>query len=492
MATTNSNVAEPLQTPASCEQFDISKERVYAVVRDIFVLAFPNILIFVLSNANDMISLIFIGRTGNADYISAVGMSNSVIGMVALQPLFAISVSVDTLVAQAFGKKDYRLCGQYLNKALTLLFLGCIPSLLCLFLSKSLLLAFGFEQSMASLVGAYTARMSLSVLSAVAFYMLNRFLNALQIVNPQMIIIAVTSVLHPLWCYLFIFAFDMGYLGLNYAYTITNVANLVLAVVYIYASGRCGTTLCRLDGEILRGWGEYLKIACASVFMAVLEWWGYYILMLFAGYLDTTAIATNQIIMSIGIFFYMVPTGIGSALTSLVGSKLGSRRPKEAKLYAAVSATLNMGITVVLILLFLIFRRQIAALYTSNLAIQDLCVKVLLLALVAILFDCAQGIMSRVFVAQGRQIYATATNLLVYYVYLIPCGYICVMKIGMSVYGLWFASASALAMVVATFLTILLRQDWNQLAEEACRRSVDDGRARDELGEELQSNTRVI
>ena len=176
------------------------------------------------------------------------------------------------------------------------------------------------------------------------------------------------------------------------------------------------------SSDIFKGWYDFLKLACAGIFMAILEWWGYYILMLLAGYLDPRPLATNQIITNADILFYMIPTGVGSALTALVGNSLGQRNPHEAKLYSFVASMLNAAIIVVMAVFFAIFRRPIASFYTPNVEIQELYSKAILVALISFCFDCFQGILSRIFIAQGKQIYATITNLVVYYMVLLPLG----------------------------------------------------------------------
>eukprot|EP01022_Parablepharisma_sp_SALTPOND_P004744 TRINITY_DN120884_c1_g1_i1.p1 TRINITY_DN120884_c1_g1~~TRINITY_DN120884_c1_g1_i1.p1 ORF type:complete len:562 (-),score=13.56 TRINITY_DN120884_c1_g1_i1:1491-3089(-) len=456
-----SDCSEPLKASKSIIQ----------ALKDVSVLAFPNILIFVLTNINDMTSLIFISQMGNETYISVVGVSTLIVGMFGLQPLFAIAISLDTLVAQNFGKGDYRMCGLYLNKAAVLLYISCIPSLVCIFCTEYLLLAFGFEANVAALVSAYVSRMCIFIVSSVTFYLLNRFLNAQQIAYPQMVIIGVTSLLHPLWCYLFIFTANLGCFGLNWAYSVTGLLNLFALIGYMYWSRCSEKSLVMPSSDIFYDWGEFLKIACAGTAMATLEWWGYYVLMLFAGYLNPIGLATNQVITSVDIIFYMVPTGVGSALTALVGNSLGKRKVKEAKMYSLVSTLLSVGIVVALIIIVLIFRRPVAEFYTPNKEIQELYVKAILVALVSFFVDCFQGVLSRIFVAQGKQIYATMTNLVVYYLILIPLGYLCVAKFKMGVYGLWVAGACGFSVSLFIFLAILYFQDWDALAKEAYQRS---------------------
>eukprot|EP00826_Nyctotherus_ovalis_P052717 TRINITY_DN6746_c0_g2_i6.p1 TRINITY_DN6746_c0_g2~~TRINITY_DN6746_c0_g2_i6.p1 ORF type:complete len:267 (-),score=41.63 TRINITY_DN6746_c0_g2_i6:39-839(-) len=224
-------------------------------LKDISILAFPNLLIFVLTNLNDMTSLVVVSQSGREDYISVVGVGTLIVGMFGLQPLFAVSTSLDTLVSQCFGKGDYRMCGQYFNKAAALLFLGCLPSFVCLLLTARILSLMGFSEQIAALAGVYCPRMCIFVFASVTFYMLNRFLNAQKIAYPQMIIIGTTSLLHPVWCYIFVFVMDLGCFGLNYAYTITTLLNLGAIVGYIWLSGCCKEMLVVPGKDTLEDYG---------------------------------------------------------------------------------------------------------------------------------------------------------------------------------------------------------------------------------------------
>jgi len=454
------------------ENVDDNKQiTIKEALKDISLLAFPNLLIFVLTNCNDMTSLIFISNTGKEEYISAVGLSILVLGMFGLQPLYALSVSVDTLVSQSFGKGDFKLCGEHLNKAFALLGISLVPAILCILCTSPLLQAMGFEKSVAELAGAYCSRMIFFVIASTTFYMLNRFLNAQTIAFPQMIFIGISTALHPLWCYIFIFVLDQGCFGLNWAYSITALINLVGLVGYIFFSHCCDNCFVMPGKSIFNDMGEFLKIACAGELMVVLEWWGYYILMLFAGYFDALAVATNQIVANVDIFFYMIPTAIGSALTAMVGNSLGKCKAREAKLYAAVAVSMDVAIIATLILSFFILRRAIVKFYTPNTDIQDLYVSAMPVALCSFFFDCIQGVLSKIFIAQGKQIYATITNGVMYYLFMLPIGYVFVYILNWSIYGLWTAGALNFVAVTAIFGTIIYFQDWEALAAEVHRKS---------------------
>eukprot|EP00826_Nyctotherus_ovalis_P010557 TRINITY_DN12776_c0_g1_i2.p1 TRINITY_DN12776_c0_g1~~TRINITY_DN12776_c0_g1_i2.p1 ORF type:complete len:529 (+),score=103.38 TRINITY_DN12776_c0_g1_i2:174-1589(+) len=443
-------------------------------VSDITLLSIPNVIIFVLTNINEMVSLVFIGQTGKEDYISAVGLSTSVLGMIILQPLFAIGSSLDTLIARAFGNGNYRLCGDYLNKAAVLVIAFYIPLGCVLLYVKNILLAIGFEKSIAELLGLYTPRMLLHVLAFVFFYVINRFLNAQQIVYPQMIITALTSLLHPVLCYAFIFKYDFGCFGLNFAYTITSTVSLVSIVVYMLLSSKARKALTMPSLKLFENYLEFLKLSLAGMINDTLEWWGYYILMLWGGYMSSISAATNQIISNIDVIFSMIPTGVGSALTTLVGNSFGKNNPKEAKLYASVSVAINMVIFLVSALALYTYRASIAAFYTPNTEIQALYEKILPLALFSFLMETINILLGRIFVSEGKQDWLGKVNFILYYVIMIPVSYLFMSVLKLEIYGLWIIMSLSSVISVSILLTKLYFQDWGVISNEIANASKEE------------------
>ena len=58
----------------------------------------------------------FAGRLDDSAKLAAVGLGTTLINVVCFDPLLGLNGALETLVAQAFGAKQLRLCGQYLNR----------------------------------------------------------------------------------------------------------------------------------------------------------------------------------------------------------------------------------------------------------------------------------------------------------------------------------------------------------------------------------------
>jgi len=435
-------------------------------VKDITVLAVPNILIFVLTNINGMVSLVFIGQTGNEDFISTVGLGSNILGLVILQPLLAIGSSLDTLISQEFGKNNHKLCGDYLNKAAVLFIAMFIPLSCILPFVKDILLIVGFEKNLAELLGSYVPCMVLYVFTYCSFYLLNRFLNAQQIVYPQMVITILTSLLHPLMCYIFIFKQNLGCFGINISYSIIGTISLFSLLLYFYFSKTPKRTLVTPSLEVFKGYFDFLKISFIAIANDTLTWWGYYLLMLWGGYMSPISAATNQIISNVDIIFSMIPTGIGSALVTLVGNSFGKNNPKEAKLYAKTSIYINILVFMFTGISFALFRKSIAAFYTSNTEIQALFEKILPFALLSFFMETITILLNQIFVAEGKQDWLGKVSFVLYYIVMIPLGFLFISYLQMEIYGLWTIASLSCVLTVIVLSFTLYFQDWTQISNE--------------------------
>ena len=56
----------------------------------------------------------FIGHLNDPIKVSAVGMGNMILNSMGLSLVFGLNSSLESLVSQGYGAKQYRLCGVYL------------------------------------------------------------------------------------------------------------------------------------------------------------------------------------------------------------------------------------------------------------------------------------------------------------------------------------------------------------------------------------------
>ncbi len=101
-------------------------------------------------------------------------------------------------------------------------------------------------------------------------------------------------------------------------------------------------------------------------------------------------ISANQIALNFSSLTFMVPLSFGIALITRVGQAMGEGDPVRARFVAWVGVGMALAFGLLSALLMVAFRHQIAAAYTSDLAVQALCAYLLLFAALFQLSDATQ------------------------------------------------------------------------------------------------------
>ena len=101
-------------------------------------------------------------------------------------------------------------------------------------------------------------------------------------------------------------------------------------------------------------------------------------------------VSAHQIALNFSSLVFMVPLSFGIGLISRVGQALGEGNPARARFAAWVGMGMSLAFAIVSAIFIVLFRWQIARAYTSDPAVQSLCVDLLLFAALFQLSDAAQ------------------------------------------------------------------------------------------------------
>jgi MATE family multidrug resistance protein len=101
-------------------------------------------------------------------------------------------------------------------------------------------------------------------------------------------------------------------------------------------------------------------------------------------------VSAHQIALNFSSLVFMVPLSFGIGLITRVGQALGEGNPQRARFAAWVGIGMSLAFAIVSAAFIVLFRWQIARAYTSDLAVQTLCVDLLLFAALFQLSDAAQ------------------------------------------------------------------------------------------------------
>ena len=79
-----------------------------------------------LNYLDEIINTLFIASLGDEVLIAAVGLGNMTLNMIGLSILFGLGTTLDTLLSQAAGTKNLKICGEYLNQARLVAFIAFV------------------------------------------------------------------------------------------------------------------------------------------------------------------------------------------------------------------------------------------------------------------------------------------------------------------------------------------------------------------------------
>ena len=112
---------------------------------------------------------------------------------------------------------------------------------------------------------------------AVIFYgiydLYKRWLSCMRITLVPMIVMILSTFLHVIFCYILVNVFDTGILGLAISSSLSNMAMMLIVVIYSRCSREINIALAPVNRDAFRGYCEYLRLSLPSTVMMCAELW---------------------------------------------------------------------------------------------------------------------------------------------------------------------------------------------------------------------------
>jgi MATE family multidrug resistance protein len=186
-------------------------------------------------------------------------------------------------------------------------------------------------------------------------------------------------------------------------------------------------------------------------------------------------VSAHQIALNFSSLTFMVPLSFGIALVTRVGQALGEGDPVKARHVAWVGVAMSAGFGVLSAGFVAVFRWQIARAYTSDPAVQALCVQLLLFAALFQLSDAVQVATSSAIRGYKVTRQPMVIQLVAFWIFSLPLGIVLGLAPGwlpfgpvkpMEVFGFWTGLVLGLS-VAAVLLTAALARLANARAHGA-------------------------
>ncbi|CAA7408497.1 unnamed protein product [Spirodela intermedia] len=425
-------------------------------------LAGPLVAVNLLQYCLQVISLMFVGHLGELA-LSGASMATSFANVTGFSVLLGMGTALDTLCGQAYGAKQYHMLGIHLQRAMVVLLLATIPLSLIWASTSRILMALGQNPEIATEAGLY----ALWMIPGLPAYGLTqchiRFLQSQNIVVPMVVISGVTALLHIPLCWILVFVAGLGGKGAALAVVISHWLNLSLLALYVNLSGACKRTWTGFSKEALHDTVNFVRLAAPSAAMICLEYWSFEMVVLLSGLLPNPKLETSVLSISLSTMWmvYMIPTGLGSAVSIRVSNELGAGNARGAR--SAVRAVLIIATTEGLLgaLATVLVRNVWGYLYSEEEEVVKYVAAMMPILAVSDFMDGIQCALQGAVRGCGWQKACSLLNLAAYYVVGVPSSVLFAFVFHTGGKGLWMGIICALCVQVFVLLAMLLNTDWD-------------------------------
>lgn len=287
--------------------------------------------------------------------------------------------AMSTLVSQAFGAKNMRLCGIYYNQARIMVAILFVPIAIVLLNSDHLFRAIGFEEHICQHALTFITYKLPHLFFFSIYDATKRLVYNTGYQKVPMYIQMVTGVLHPFWCYLFVDIMDIGIRGPALAASVSQIFNMTCMSIYLGRIEDFKEMWFMPNAECFKGLTNYIKIGLPSMGLIWLEWCAFEFLTFMSGYLDVDSTAAQIVLMNLEQLVYMPAWAFMTAAAAVVGKSIGEGNAEKAKYLAKAAQVLTLIETSIQVVIIICFRHYIAEFYTNVPAVQVLAEKALII-----------------------------------------------------------------------------------------------------------------
>eukprot|EP00439_Symbiodinium_sp_Y106_P063643 s735_g9.t2 len=477
------------------------------LLAEIWPLWFPMMVSDVTMLLNEFVNTVCLGQVGDSQQLAAVGLGNMMQNCCALTIGMGLTSALDTFVSQASGAGEHSLCTQYLQRSRLVTAAQLVWMIPLLWSTDPILLALGFSppgflihlflplgkysatrkhttatssqhEGVSRCAAAYNRAAVFGLFGNFQYQVIVSYLQNMEMPLPPWVSTA-TSLLHVAWAILFVVVFQWGNMGAGAANALTwtlqwliGSAFLVSRASELHATPR---QLLLVQKEAFRQWSSYMEVALPATVQVCSELWFWEICALVMGYLGPTPLAAHVAAMNLVTVLAMPTMSLGMAAATVVGTALGAQLTKKARDASWFCVSMCIVVWSALALLLLALRSIIPRLLASDLEVQSLVQKLLMIYVLAGYADSAQNVMGSTLRGVGRQTTAVVIYLVSFYAVMLPLGCVLAWPFDFGLQGMWYSMVFGTSLAAAAFFMILHQLDWEQCACESDERRQADG-----------------
>lgn len=406
--------------------------------------------------AQGVVDNIMVGRLGPAA-IGAVALGNAVYYTPSLFGI-GLLLGLDTLVSQAYGRRDHDECHRWLAQGMYLACITTVPLMILIAALSYGFTHFGVIPEVASLSGGYLRILNWGTLPLLVYGGTRRYLQGVGQVRVITLTYVLANLLNWFGDWVLIYG-KLGFpaLGVNGSAISTCIARLSMAVAMLafawrYERKRGHPLFAHWAGLKWDRLRQLVRIGAPAAGQILLEVGAWNLSTFAAGYLTPVALATHTIALNYASISYMVPLGVSAAAAVSVGHAIGAGDPAKARRAGWMALALGSGFMICAGVVFLVAPRPLITLYTHDARVLALGPSLLWIAAAFQIFDGIQTVSTGALRGLGETRVPMFANLVGYWVMGLPLGFILCFVLRWGVYGMWIGLTLSLVVIASTLL----------------------------------------
>eukprot|EP00347_Sterkiella_histriomuscorum_P017802 403347935 len=413
----------------------------------------------------EIVNLFFIGHLNDPAKVAGVGLGNMYVNIVSQSIIIGLNGGIGTLVSQAYGQRNFRKCGVYLNRGRVVVIAAFIPMIMMILMCERVLLFIGQSPQAASYAGIYVKALIPGMFFHAQFDATRQYLISMHRTLLVSVTMTTTSLLHMFWCYILVNTMQLGVLGTSLAMMISYTLNFSLLTMFCLASSDLKTSFFFFTKETWEDFKEYLMIGIPSAVMLCLEWGGFELLIIIAGLISIEVSGAQVVLLNTFFVIMMLSLGLQQGAMACVGKAMGEGNSKKARIYLKMAVSGSIFMNLIIAFVTSIFRTGISRLFTTNPALVAQIFDVVNIMSLAMVFTGIQLILEGGIRGLGLQTIATVIVLICMYLICIPASYIFAISFGFKLRGIWFGLIVGMISLCLVYTYILTcRTSWKKMA----------------------------
>ncbi|MDC7704457.1 MATE family efflux transporter [Vogesella indigofera] len=373
--------------------------RIREETRALSHLALPMMVAQIAQVATGFVDTVMAGRVSTDD-LAAVSLGASIFITVYVT-LMGIVSALNPILSHQFGAGETRRIGETARQGLWFgLLLGCLGVLLMLAIQPLLRLWLSLPETVEDKVMLYIDGAAFGMPAAMMHRALHAFASSLNRPRPIMVVSLIALLLNIPLNYMLIHGLfglpQLGGAGCGWATGVVMWFNAITLFVYL-ARNRALAGYGLTQQFSWPQWSRFpamLKLGLPIGLSFFVEVSLFSFIALLIAQLGTLVVASHQAVLNFSSLIYMIPQSIATALTIRVGQSIGSGDYLQARLISGLGIALSIAAAVLTMLLVLLFRHQIIAMYSPDPAVVALGSTLMLFAAFYQLTDAMQTVAS--------------------------------------------------------------------------------------------------